>query len=84
MGTLLYHLAINPKKQEKLRAEVFCHLPEKNSSIDDSNYLEFRYFRACLKESLRLQPLVPGNLRGTVVNLILDGYRIPKNVSVEY
>lgn len=80
MGTLLYHLATNPDKQEKLREEVFRLVSDKQCPINSDNYLEFNYFRACMKESLRLQPLVPANLRGTIVNIILDGYRIPKNV----
>lgn len=81
MATLLYHLAINPEKQENLRSEISRVLPNKNSSLTTENFGEFAYFRACLKESMRLQPQVTGNLRGAGKNIVLDGYRIPKHVS---
>lgn len=81
MSVLLYHLAKFPDKQELLRAEVFQILPEINSSIDEESFYNAPYFRACLKESLRMQPIAPNNMRAIGQDLVLDGYRIPKNVS---
>lgn len=79
---LLYRLAINPEQQEKLRAEVRRLLPNSESTINNDNIEQFTYFRACLKESMRLQPQVPANSRTTGANIILDGYRIPKEVRI--
>lgn len=80
VSTLLYRLAINPEKQEKLREELFRLLPDKESPVTTENFDQFVYFRACLKESMRMQPQAPGNLRGTGRNLVLSGYRVPKDV----
>lgn len=84
MATLMYRLAINPEQQEKLREEVLRLLPRKDSPINNDNFDDFTYFRACLKESMRLQPQLPVNLRAAGRNIVLDGYRIPKNVSAKY
>lgn len=83
MSILLYNLAINPEKQDKLRSEIVRLLPNKDTEITKDNYGEFAYFRACLKESMRLQPQVPHNLRGAGQNIVLGGYQIPYDVSVE-
>lgn len=81
MANLLYHLAKNPSKQEKLREEVMRILPEIDSKLTPESLNSVLYMRACFKESMRLTPLIPGNMRGTGKNLVLQGYQIPKNVS---
>ena len=56
---VLYHLASNPEKQEKLRQEcqsIGPHLTLKN--ID-----KLKYCKACIKESMRLTPTISGNSR---------------------
>ncbi|XP_052741452.1 cytochrome P450 CYP12A2 isoform X2 [Bicyclus anynana] len=67
---LLYNLATNPKVQDKLREEI--RLPEPKN----------RYLKACLKESLRLYPVIPANLRRTTKDHFVAGYHIPKGVDV--
>lgn len=69
MIATLYLLAINPEKQEKLREEVMAQQGKKP------------YMRACIKESMRLMPIVSGNIRLTTKEYNILGYRIPKNVS---
>ncbi|KAH9627768.1 hypothetical protein HF086_011146 [Spodoptera exigua] len=64
----LYLLATNPEKQDKLREEL-------RSGSDR------RYLRACVKESLRIMPVVSGNLRKTTKEYNVMGYKIPKDVS---
>lgn len=81
IGTMLYRLAISPEKQEILREEIFRLLPEKDTPMTDENFSQFTYFRACVKESMRMQPQVPVNMRAAGKNLILNGYQIPKLVS---
>ncbi|KAJ8731410.1 hypothetical protein PYW07_004574 [Mythimna separata] len=68
--SLMYYLALNPDKQEKLREEIRSDNPHK------------RYLRACLKESLRLRAVVPSNLRRTDRDHVVGGYLIPKGVDV--
>lgn len=75
-------LALNPEKQEKLRAEVFELLPNIDSKFTEYSFDHSPYFRGALKESMRLHPLNPGNMRGAGEDLVLDGYQIPKNVSI--
>ncbi|CAG9562983.1 unnamed protein product [Danaus chrysippus] len=65
---LLYLLAKNPEKQKKLRNEIM-------TAKDKRSYL-----RACIKESLRLLPVVSGNYRQTTKEYDVLGYRIPKKV----
>ncbi|XP_028171135.1 cytochrome P450 CYP12A2-like isoform X1 [Ostrinia furnacalis] len=64
---LLYHLATNQEAQEKVRREI----REQKSA---------RYLKACLKESMRLMPILPGNLRQTSKEHVVGGYLIPKGV----
>lgn len=66
--TLLYHLATHPEKQSKLRKEL-------RSKDEKQSYL-----KACIKESLRLNPVVIGNLRLTTKEYNILGYNIPKQV----
>ncbi|CAK1580242.1 unnamed protein product [Parnassius mnemosyne] len=67
---LLYNLATNPEVQEILRMEL---------QSDQSNK---PYLRACLKESMRLYPVLPANLRRTSKEHVVAGYHIPKGVDV--
>ncbi|KAG6460403.1 hypothetical protein O3G_MSEX011954 [Manduca sexta] len=66
----LYLLAINPDKQQKLREEVM-------SKSDKKPYL-----RACIKESMRLMPIAPGNFRKTTKDFNILGYHIPKDTHI--
>ncbi|XP_013186889.2 cytochrome P450 CYP12A2 [Amyelois transitella] len=68
--TLLYHLATNPEKQEKVRQDILSKETSKP------------YLRACLKESLRLLPVVSANLRRTSKDHVVAGYHIPKGIDV--
>ncbi|XP_052738160.1 cytochrome P450 CYP12A2-like [Bicyclus anynana] len=65
---LLYLLATNEEKQEKLREEVLSKREKQP------------YMRACIKESLRLFPVFAGNFRKTTKEHDILGYRIPKDV----
>ncbi|XP_013196085.2 cytochrome P450 CYP12A2 [Amyelois transitella] len=68
----LYLLASNPEKQEKLREEI----------LSTSNEDKRPYLRACIKESLRLMPVVSGNARAAKKDYNILGYKIPKGVHV--
>ncbi|XP_045763943.1 cytochrome P450 CYP12A2-like isoform X1 [Maniola jurtina] len=66
----LLHLAQNPEKQNKLREEI--------KSKDEKK----QYLKACIKESLRLMPVVGGNFRKTTKEYNVMGYKIPKDMFV--
>lgn len=76
----LYHLAINPDKQAKLTEEIFKMLPEVDSPFTEESFHNMPYFKASMKESMRLQPLIHANSRGAGQDIILNGYQIPKNL----
>lgn len=40
------------------------------------------YLRACIKESLRYYPLTVGNSRAPARDVVLSGYRVPKDTRV--
>ncbi|XP_050678128.1 cytochrome P450 CYP12A2-like isoform X2 [Leptidea sinapis] len=72
MIATLYFLANNQEKQVKLREEI-------QSDNDQQPYL-----RACLKESMRMMPVVAGNLRKTTKEYSVLGYKIPKDMFVTF
>lgn len=75
-------LAKNPEKQAKLREEVFRILPNKDSEFTEESTRNMPYLRACIKESLRVYPLTVGNSRAPIRDVVLSGYRVPKNTRV--
>ncbi|XP_055698585.1 probable cytochrome P450 12a4, mitochondrial [Phlebotomus papatasi] len=80
--SVLYVLAKNPEKQDKLRQELMKILPEKTSPLTVENMSNMPYLRACIKEALRLYPVTFGNFRSTGQDLVLKGYHIPKNTRI--
>lgn len=83
-GGLLYYIASNPEKQEKLREEVLSVLPDKTSLITYDILQQLRYTKACVKESLRLFPAAIGNLRTMPTDVCIGGYKIPAGVFVTF
>ncbi|KAJ9594070.1 hypothetical protein L9F63_014503, partial [Diploptera punctata] len=80
----LYLLALNPEKQEKLYEELLHHVPDQNTELTIEKLNEMKYLKSCIKESLRLKPIVPGNIRTLTKDIVLCGYRIPKGVDVAF
>nr|ADE05592.1 cytochrome P450 333B11 [Manduca sexta] len=70
MTATLYLLATNPEKQQKLREEVLSQSEKRP------------YLKACIKEAMRLMPVVPGNIRKTTKEYNVLGYHIPKNMEL--
>ncbi|XP_037824421.1 cytochrome P450 CYP12A2-like [Lucilia sericata] len=79
---LLLCLAKNPAKQAKLREEILKILPHKDSEFTEESLKNIPYVRACIKESLRMYPIVIGNTRIPAQDVVLSGYRIPKGTAV--
>ncbi|GLH07263.1 Putative cytochrome P450 301a1, mitochondrial [Gryllus bimaculatus] len=76
---LLYYLAKNPDKQEKLFEELRDILPRPDTPVTPEALQKMKYLRACIKESMRLKPVVIGQIReNTRDDLVLGNYKIPK------
>lgn len=81
VASILYQLSIHPEVQEKLYEELKANLPEKLSPLDNASLLnKLPYLRACIKETLRMYPVVIGNGRCTTSDIVIGGYQIPKGV----
>lgn len=80
MSNVLYHLAKNPEKQEKLRDEIMNLPLDSNGKLTSSSFLKAPYLRATLKEVMRLSPIVAGTARAAGKDLVLKGYHIPMGV----
>ena len=52
---MLYFLAKNPDKQEKLRQEIISVVGPKGSKLTPEALRQLSYIRACTKESLRYE-----------------------------
>lgn len=72
---------MNPEKQEKLREEIRQILPTVDSKLTTGSLMNIPYTRACIKEAMRLAPVVVAGLRATGQDLVLQGYQIPKGVN---
>ncbi|KPM11882.1 hypothetical protein NH340_JMT08265 [Sarcoptes scabiei] len=80
---VLYHLARNQKIQEELRVELLNTLNEDSGkSFLATNFSRTPLLKACIKESLRLKPISIGIGRLTTDEIIINGYKIPKNVMI--
>ena len=60
LGFLLYNLATNPSKQEKVREEMM----QFGETLSPSDVDKLKYLSACMKESQRVTPTVNGWSRG--------------------
>lgn len=57
-------------------------MPTSDSPLTEESLQNAPYLRACLKESLRLNPIIAGNFRATGQDIVLSGYRVPKGVDI--
>uniref|UniRef100_A0A7N6A930 Uncharacterized protein n=1 Tax=Anabas testudineus TaxID=64144 RepID=A0A7N6A930_ANATE len=74
----LYHLARDPRVQDRLYREVNSVCPDRRVPTTD-DLSRMPYLKAVVKETLRLYPVVPGNGRFVSENeVIVDNYLFPK------
>ncbi|XP_069672037.1 probable cytochrome P450 301a1, mitochondrial [Periplaneta americana] len=78
----LYFLAKNPDKQEKVFEEIHHYLPDKTQPVTSQTLENLKYLKGCVKESMRLRPIVIGHIRTTQKEMVLSNYRIPKGVDI--
>ena len=79
---VLYCLAKNQDKQEKLREELRQILPNKDDALTPEKMRNMPYLRAVIKEGIRLFPPAAGSVRTLNDDLVLSGYRVPKGTEV--
>lgn len=79
---ILYHLSRNPRKQEVLFREVKRCLPEGDRPVTAECLDAMTYLKACVKETLRMNPVALGTSRVLPNDVVLSGYRIPAGTSV--
>lgn len=77
----LYNVANHPEVQQLMFEEAVRVLPSASDELSASAInSEIPYTRAVLKESLRLHPIAVGVGRILNKDMVLGGYRVPKNV----
>ncbi|RZF38821.1 hypothetical protein LSTR_LSTR000524 [Laodelphax striatellus] len=83
VASILYQLSQNQDKQEILVKEIDKVVPG-DSKLTSKMLDELKYLRACIKETLRMYPVVIGNGRLVTNDTVLGGYMIPKGVQVVF
>ncbi|XP_023239338.1 cytochrome P450 302a1, mitochondrial-like isoform X2 [Centruroides sculpturatus] len=78
----LYHLARNQECQKILQKELKSKLPSKTSEISAETLKSLPYLKACIKESMRLNPIAIGTGRILPKDLIVSNYRLPAKTMV--
>ncbi|XP_015596996.1 probable cytochrome P450 49a1 isoform X2 [Cephus cinctus] len=84
VASVLYQLALHPEKQAILFDEVARTLPQRNEKLESRHLDNLKYLKACIKETLRMYPVVIGNGRCMTKDTIISGYQIPKGVQVVF
>ncbi|XP_064488659.1 cytochrome P450 302a1, mitochondrial-like [Ornithodoros turicata] len=74
---MLYHLSTNPRCQERLCEELTGLMPSPESHLDLNQLANAPYLRACIKESLRMNPIAIGIGRILPEDVVLSGFNVP-------
>ncbi|XP_047539075.1 probable cytochrome P450 49a1 isoform X1 [Vanessa atalanta] len=80
VASTLYQLSQRPDVQDKLYNEILSVL--KGRPLKAGDVAQMPYLKACIKEVLRMYPVVIGNGRQLTKDTIICGYNIPKGTQV--
>ncbi|KAJ8973422.1 hypothetical protein NQ317_016705 [Molorchus minor] len=78
-ASVLYQLAIHPDKQQILKDEVLRILPDTSTPITNQRLEQMQYLRACIKETMRMYPVVIGNGRQTTKDCVIFQHYVISN-----
>ncbi|EDW47265.1 probable cytochrome P450 49a1 isoform X1 [Drosophila sechellia] len=81
-SSTIYQLAKNPDKQKKLFDELQKVFPHREADINQNILEQMPYLRACVKETLRMRPVVIANGRSLQSDAVINGYHVPKGTHV--
>ena len=82
---LMLDLARNPDKQKLLYEEIINVIgKEEENHVTQIKLSKMKYLKACLHESMRLNPVVTALSRRTQTDIVLGGYKVPQGVNVSY
>ncbi|XP_011405733.1 PREDICTED: cytochrome P450 27C1-like [Amphimedon queenslandica] len=77
----LHNLATNIDIQERVREELHSVMGSDNL-VTPEHIQKMTILRNCVKESLRLYPTVPMNIRALQQDVVLSGYSVPAGTQV--
>nr|XP_017022013.1 probable cytochrome P450 49a1 isoform X1 [Drosophila kikkawai]XP_017022014.1 probable cytochrome P450 49a1 isoform X1 [Drosophila kikkawai] len=81
-SSTIYQLAKNPDKQQRLFEELQRVFPRREAEINQNVLEQMPYLRACVKETLRMRPVVIANGRSLQSDAVINGYHVPKGTHV--
>ena len=79
LNFVCYHLAKNPRTQQKLFEEI-NEVMNSDNNITVEKLSKMPFLKACIRESFRLTSIIPGIIRALPTDLYLSGYYIPKGL----
>lgn len=79
---ILFCLAKNQDKQDKLRAELRQNIPDSTETLTAAPMANLPYLRAVIKESMRMFPPILGTIRKISDDLVLCGHKVPKGTDI--
>jgi len=79
MSFILYHLATNAAKQDKLYREIREVLPNRQTPVDAAALTSLKYLKSSVKEAMRLNPVSIGVGRILPEDGSFSGYFVPKD-----
>jgi cytochrome P450 family 49 subfamily A len=82
VASILYQLSLHQENQATLYEEINTILPDINAQITHEKLEQMHYLKACIKETMRMYPVVIGNGRCTTSDRVIGGYQIPKGVQI--
>ena len=78
---LWYNLSKHPNVQEKLHDELHSVIGD-SPVITAEHYNKLHYMKMCLKESMRVNPIIVGHSRVLTEDATIGGVNLPKNTHV--
>ncbi|XP_065167350.1 probable cytochrome P450 49a1 [Atheta coriaria] len=82
LASTIYQLTQNPAAQDKLYNELRAVMPTKESKVDVEVQENIPFLKACIKETLRMYPVIIGNGRSLQKDAVISGYNVPKGTHV--